>query len=59
MIAGEHDQLFPPAALKEAAARIPGCRVVDFAGSGHSPYFEAADRFNRIVADFVAENEAA
>ena len=58
MIAGEHDQLFPPAALKDAAARIPGCRVVDFAGAGHSPYFEAAQRFNRIVADFVAEHAA-
>jgi len=59
MIAGEHDQLFAPAALKDAAARIPGCRVVDFAGAGHSPYFEAAPRFNRIVAEFVAEHSAA
>ncbi|MEX2208248.1 MAG: alpha/beta fold hydrolase [Myxococcota bacterium] len=59
MIAGEHDQLFPPAALKDAAARIPGCRVVDFAGAGHSPYFESAARFNPIVADFVAEHSAA
>jgi pimeloyl-ACP methyl ester carboxylesterase len=53
MISGEHDQLFPPEALKEAAAQIPGCRVHDFAGAGHSPYFEDAPRFNRIVADFL------
>ena len=55
MISGEHDALFPPDALKEAAAQIPGCRVVDFAGAGHSPYFEDAPRFNRIVADFLRE----
>jgi pimeloyl-ACP methyl ester carboxylesterase len=59
MISGEHDQLFPPAALKDAAARIPGCRVVDFAGSGHSPYFEHAPRFNRIVDEFVAQHRTA
>jgi pimeloyl-ACP methyl ester carboxylesterase len=59
MIAGAHDQLFAPEALKDAAAQIPGCRVVDFAGAGHSPYFEDAPRFNRIVAEFVAEHAAA
>ncbi len=56
MIAGEHDQIFPPDALKEAAALIPGCRVHDFAGAGHSPYFEDAPRFNRIVSEFVASH---
>ncbi len=55
MISGEHDQLFPPEALKEAAAQIPGCRLVSFSGSGHSPYFEDAPRFNRLVAEFLGE----
>jgi len=55
MLSGEHDYLFPPDVLKEAAAAIPGCRVVDFPGAGHSPYFEDASRFNRIVADFLRE----
>ena len=55
MISGEHDQLFPPDALKEAAAQIPGCRLVSFPGSGHSPYFEDAPRFNRLVAEFLGE----
>jgi pimeloyl-ACP methyl ester carboxylesterase len=59
MVAGEHDQLFPPAALKEAAAQIPGCRVFDFPGTGHSPYFEDAPRFNRLVAEFLAEHTTA
>jgi pimeloyl-ACP methyl ester carboxylesterase len=55
MISGEHDQLFPPDVLKEAAAQIPGCRLVSFASSGHSPYFEAAPRFNRLVGEFLDE----
>jgi len=54
MVAGEHDQLFPPAALKEAAAQIPGCRVADFPGVGHSPYFEDAPHFNRLLGGFLA-----
>jgi pimeloyl-ACP methyl ester carboxylesterase len=58
MISGEHDQLFPPDALKEAAALIPGCRLVSFPGAGHSPYFEDAPRFNRIVDEFLAEVRA-
>jgi len=54
MISGEHDQLFPPDVLKEAAAEIPGCTLLSFPGAGHSPYFEAAPRFNRLVAEFIA-----
>jgi pimeloyl-ACP methyl ester carboxylesterase len=54
MCAGAHDGLFPPAALHEAAAAIPGCRVVDFPDSGHSPYFEDAARFNAVVGGFLA-----
>jgi 3-oxoadipate enol-lactonase len=54
LVSGEDDQLFPPDALKEAAAEIPGCTLVAFPGAGHSPYFEAAPRFNRLVADFIA-----
>jgi len=55
MVSGEHDQLFPPDVLKEAAAQIPGCRLVSFPGAGHSPYFEDAARFNSLVAEFLAE----
>ncbi len=58
MISGEHDQLFPPDALKEAAALIPGCRLVSFPGAGHSPYFEDAPRFNRLVEEFLEEVRA-
>jgi pimeloyl-ACP methyl ester carboxylesterase len=55
MISGAHDQLFPPDALKEASAQIPGCRYESFPGAGHSPYFEDAPRFNRLVSEFLDE----
>lgn len=53
MCIGAHDALFPPQALREAAAMIPGCRVADFPEAGHSPYFEEAVRFNGVVEEFL------
>jgi pimeloyl-ACP methyl ester carboxylesterase len=53
LVAGERDRLFPPAALEEVAAAIPGARMEIIRGVGHSPYFEAPDEFNRLVEAFV------
>ncbi len=55
----EHDQLFSPAVLREVADQIPGARFHEFAGSGHSPYFEQPDAFNRVVGDFIREYASA
>jgi len=59
MIVGEEDQLFPAAALRSVAAAIPGARLVELAGVGHSAYFEAPERFNQILLDFLAESAGA
>jgi len=56
VIAGEHDQLFSAAALREVANGIPNAEFREFAGCGHSVYFEAADAFNPVVADFIARS---
>jgi pimeloyl-ACP methyl ester carboxylesterase len=56
MLSGERDQLFPPEVLRDVATRIPGAKLVDFPGIGHSTYFEDAGRFNRIVGDFLARH---
>jgi pimeloyl-ACP methyl ester carboxylesterase len=56
-LAGERDQLFPPEALREAAALLPGAELRELPGVGHSTYFEAPDRFNAIVGEFVAAHE--
>jgi pimeloyl-ACP methyl ester carboxylesterase len=58
MLAGQHDQLFPPDVLRDVAERIPGTEVVEFPGVGHSTYFEDAARFNRIVAAFLKKHAA-
>lgn len=53
---GGADQLFPPAALREAAEHLPGAEFVDFPGIGHSTYFEAAESFNACVLGFVSRH---
>lgn len=53
-VVGEHDLFFPPAMAHEVAALVPGATVVDFAGAGHSPYWEAPERFNSLLADWLA-----
>ncbi len=50
---GEHDALFPPALIRQTAALVPGARVHEFAGAGHSPYFEIPDDWNRVVSEFL------
>jgi pimeloyl-ACP methyl ester carboxylesterase len=56
VIACEHDQLFPPPAIREVAAAIPGAQLHDFPGVGHSSYFEAPDAFNQVVGAFIAKH---
>ena len=53
LLAGECDQLFPPEALREVAALIPGAKLRELAGLGHSTYFEDAPRFNAILDEFL------
>lgn len=54
MVVGELDALFPPAAIHAAAAALPDARVVEIPSCGHSPYFEDAPAWNRVVGDFLA-----
>jgi len=56
MVIGEQDQLFAPAVLRQVASCIPGAEVHEFAGAGHSVYFEQAEDFNRVVGEFVARH---
>jgi pimeloyl-ACP methyl ester carboxylesterase len=55
-VVGAEDALFPPAAIRASAAKIPGARVVEIPDAGHSPYFEQPDAWNRAVAAFL-END--
>jgi pimeloyl-ACP methyl ester carboxylesterase len=54
VLAFEHDVDSPPARAREAAAMIPGARVVEVAGASHLGVFTHADVVARIVVDFFA-----
>ncbi|MGH7785682.1 MAG: alpha/beta fold hydrolase [Candidatus Binatia bacterium] len=56
LIGGSGDLLFAPAVLREVAATLPGAHFREIAGVGHSPYFEAPQAFNTIVAEFLADH---
>jgi 3-oxoadipate enol-lactonase len=56
-ICGEKDEVVPPSVVRNAAASVQGASFVPIPESGHSPYFEQADVFNRIVADFLDGRE--
>lgn len=51
-VVGTDDDIFPPAWIADAAARVPGARVEQVDSAGHSPYFEQPDAWNALVLDF-------
>jgi pimeloyl-ACP methyl ester carboxylesterase len=54
-VVGERDPLFPPEVVHRAAAMLPAARMVEIAGTGHSPYFEDPGAWNAAVAAFLSE----
>ncbi len=52
-VTGEQDALFPPDLIRASAALVPGARVEEIAGCGHSPYFEKPDVWNTLVSTFL------
>jgi 3-oxoadipate enol-lactonase len=54
VISGEHDRLFSPAAAQEIAREIAGSTHEMISGAGHISSLDSADRFNRLLLDFVA-----
>lgn len=53
MLTGSEDLLFPPPVMRAVAAELPGAKLEEVEGSGHSIYFEMPDLFNRLVGAFV------
>ncbi|GAB4394791.1 MAG: alpha/beta hydrolase [Kiloniellaceae bacterium] len=54
-LTGPEDVLFPPPVMEEVAASLPGARLAQVPGVGHSIYFEAPETFNRLVLGFLEE----
>ena len=52
-VVGELDTVVAPSVLRGMQAKMPGSTLVTFDDSGHSPYWEIPERFNRVVLDFL------
>ena len=51
-IVGEHDAVFTPTMIRQAAAFIPNAQVIEIPDADHSPYFETPERWNEAVRSF-------
>jgi pimeloyl-ACP methyl ester carboxylesterase len=51
---GRHDRLILPRAAEMTAEAVRPSRISWYEDCGHSPFYEAADRYNRELAEFVA-----
>ncbi len=54
LIAGGQDVVFPSFLAANIAARLPNGDAQLMPDSGHSPYFEQAATFNRLVEAFLS-----
>lgn len=59
LIAGEHDPLKPPAAVRQLAERIPGAVLLELPGAGHYLNIEAPEAFNTALLGFIERQEPA
>jgi len=50
---GEHDALLPVSGAPYMREQIPGARLELFHDSGHCPFLEESEKFNRAVEDFL------
>ena len=50
---GEHDALLPVSGAAYMHEHIPGARLELFADSGHCPFLDESEAFNRVVQDFL------
>jgi pimeloyl-ACP methyl ester carboxylesterase len=57
--AGALDMISPLAEVLATSTMLPGTRVSVYSESGHSPFAEEPERFNRELAAFVREARAA
>jgi non-heme chloroperoxidase len=58
IVAGEHDDIAPPARAEELRALIPGARLVVHAGAGHAMHWEDPERVAAEVALLAADTAA-
>ena len=52
-VVGSNDPYFSPATVREAAAHLSDARVVEIPDTGHSPYFETPELWNKRILEFL------
>jgi pimeloyl-ACP methyl ester carboxylesterase len=52
---GAHDQVVDPATATVCADLLQNARLLDFAGSGHAPFIDEREKFNRELLGFLEE----
>jgi non-heme chloroperoxidase len=52
---GTHDQIVDPAIADVCVDLLPNARLVEFGDSGHAPFLEERERFNRELLGFLQE----
>ena len=52
-LVGERDTVAAPTVTKALQAKMTGSTLVTFPESGHSPYWEVPEEFNRVVLEFL------
>ena len=52
-LVGERDTVAAPTVTKAMQAKMTGSKLVTFPESGHSPYWEVHEEFNRVVLEFL------
>lgn len=53
IIHGIHDKVIPFAQAEELNQRIKNSKLVPFQYSGHGPFWDERDKFNRVLAQFI------
>ena len=53
IVTGPYDMIFAPEMMRLLDAELPTSRLVEIPDSGHSPYFEKPDAWNRAVLEHL------
>jgi non-heme chloroperoxidase len=53
VVHGGDDRIVLKTAAEHTARTVPGARLLVYDGVGHAPHYQAADQFNRDLAEFV------
>ena len=55
---GKHEKLALPAMIDECRAHLPGAECIEYAHSGHAPFWEQPDQFNADLSRLATEAQA-